>query len=90
MGLLLNFNQDSKAKSLFERVDGIIVEDLKEPDFSISDLPYLLGNSTVVPSVTIKPKEKIKLNMLARLTDCGPAPYIGITHRAGVRVLILY
>ncbi len=82
-GATVKFQPDSKAKSLFERVDGIIVEDLKEPDFSIADLPYLLGNSTVVPSVTIKPKKKIRLNMLARLTDCGPAPYIGITHRAG-------
>ena len=60
-----------------------MVEELNKPDFSIPDLPYLLGNNAVVPSITIRPEEKARLNMLTRLSDCGPPPYIGLTYRAG-------
>jgi tetratricopeptide (TPR) repeat protein len=82
-GATVKFQPDPKIKSLFERVEGIVVEELNEPDFSIADLPYLLGNNAVVPSVSIRPEEKARLNMLRRLSDCGPPPYIGLTYRAG-------
>jgi Flp pilus assembly protein TadD len=82
-GATVKFQPDPKIKSLFERVEGIVVEELNKPDFSIPDLPYLLGNNAVVPSITIRPEEKARLNMLTRLSDCGPPPYIGLTYRAG-------
>jgi tetratricopeptide (TPR) repeat protein len=82
-GAVVKFQPDPKIKSLFERVEGIVVEELNNPDFSIADLPFLLENNAAVPSVAMRPEEKITLNMLSRLSDCGPPPYIGLTYRAG-------
>ena len=82
-GAVVKFQPDNKIKTLFQRVEGVIVEDFNKPDISIADLPYLLGNNAAVPSLLIEPEKEAKLRILARLADCGPAPYIGITYRAG-------
>ncbi|MEE2999480.1 MAG: tetratricopeptide repeat protein [Pseudomonadota bacterium] len=82
-GAIVKFQPDPKIESLFERVDGIKVEEITKPNITIADLPYLLGTERIVPSVTMKPKKNFRNDMQARLIECGSPPYIGITYRAG-------
>jgi len=82
-GATVKFQPDPRIKTLVERVEGIRIGNVKKTAFSIADLPYLLGNETAVPSIHIPADEKIKTAMQARLAAVGPAPYIGVTYRAG-------
>ncbi len=82
-GASVTFQADPKIKSLIERVDGIAVGEVGDMAYSIADLPYLLQSNEALPSITLKPDEKILADMQARLAAVGPAPYIGITYRAG-------
>ena len=53
-------------------------------EFSIADLPFLLGcNEPVIP-ILIEPLPQRVEKIRAFLGNLGPPPYIGFTHRAGL------
>jgi tetratricopeptide (TPR) repeat protein len=82
-GASVNYRPDPKIATLIERLDGIRIGGLNPRAISIADLPYLLGSAAAVPSIEIQPDADRKADMQARLSAVGPAPYIGITYRAG-------
>ncbi len=55
---------------------------------SAGDLPLALGMESIAdipPPVALAPEPGRRDAMRARLESCGPAPYIGVTWRAGTR-----
>ena len=53
-------------------------------EFSIADLPFLLGCNEPVKPVLIDPLPQKVEKMREFLGSLGPPPYIGFTHRAGL------
>jgi len=82
-GAHVTFQPDPKLTSLIQRVADISVGEVGKEALSIADLPYLLGNSEALPSITIPPDKQVVDDMRARLTAAGPGPYIGVSYRAG-------
>jgi Flp pilus assembly protein TadD len=53
---------------------------------SVADLPYLVGMKSaadIAPPYALSVEPERKISMAARLARFGPAPYIGLTWRAG-------
>jgi tetratricopeptide (TPR) repeat protein len=82
-GASVTFRPNPKIETLIKRLYGIRIGGLSPTAISIADLPYLLDSNAAIPSIKIQPKAERKANMQARLAAIGPAPYIGITYRAG-------
>ncbi len=53
---------------------------------ALGDLPYVLGSEAFVPALPISVLADRRAAMAASLRDAGPAPYIGLTWRAGQRM----
>jgi tetratricopeptide (TPR) repeat protein len=51
--------------------------------FPLGDLPYVLGTEDVRPPLAIKPREDLVREWKVALAALGPAPYVGLTWRAG-------
>ncbi len=84
---------DAKIASIIGRV-GFIDRVIGEPEeaegidmtLSVADLPYLVGMKSatdIAPPYPLPVEPERKSAMAARLGRLGPAPYIGITWRAG-------
>tara|TARA_B100000315_G_scaffold260599_1_gene323338 strand:+ start:3856 stop:5463 length:1608 start_codon:yes stop_codon:yes gene_type:complete len=82
-GASITFQPDPKLNSLIRRMADITVGEVGKDAFSIADLPYLLGSKDALPSIKIPPDEAVLAEMQARLAAAGPAPYFGVTYRAG-------
>jgi Tfp pilus assembly protein PilF len=55
--------------------------------FSLGDLPLVLGGSAIAPPLRITAREQHVHAARERLAGLGPAPYIGLTWRAGTDVV---
>ncbi len=92
-GARLVYQSGAKIAALVRRLqvaDEVIDEDAPIPDaatvLSIGDLPYALGHrddGAVAGSLALAPLPARLAEMAARLEALGPAPYIGVTWRAG-------
>ena len=82
-GASITFQPDPKLTTLIERVANISVGEVGKEAVPIAELPYLLGNSEALPSISIPSDKQVVDDMRARLASAGPAPYIGVTYRAG-------
>lgn len=52
----------------------------------LGDLPFMLASGDETPEpLRLKPLQERLETMRRRLADCGPAPYIGLTWRAGLK-----
>ncbi len=82
-GAAVTFQPDPRLESLIRRLEDLSVGKVGKEAVSIADLPYLLGISDALPSISIPPDDQAVEEMRARLAAAGPAPYIGVTYRAG-------
>lgn len=71
--------------------DLVLVEEsdslIRDYDYiiSVADLPFVLGPSNIVPQAfALKPDTGRIKQFQAELSACGPAPYVGLTWRAGL------
>ena len=85
-GAKIYYRPASAIHTLCERIDGHDTDSGNPPEeeYSIADLPYLLNCSDFLPSVSISPLEDRLSAMTSHLEKAGPAPYIGVTYRAGI------
>ncbi|MDH5691576.1 MAG: tetratricopeptide repeat protein [Gammaproteobacteria bacterium] len=95
LGAKVSYYCESKLKNILERT-GIFLEVIshsnqKEYDatISVADLPYLLGkhtgNYTIPQPLSLEPRHELVEHLKTLLQALGPAPYIGLTWRAGVK-----
>jgi len=96
-GAAVIYQGQSQLISLIKRLDfldAVLDENMENPppdvDFCISagDLPAALGmksTSEIPPSITLSALSVHAANMTEQLRQFGPAPYIGITWRAGIQ-----
>lgn len=50
----------------------------------IGDLPGLVGGDTIPPALALAPLAARSAALRERLAACGPAPYVGVSWRAGI------
>ena len=84
---------DAKIAPIIRRVGFIdrVIGDAREAEgidmtLSVADLPYLVGMKSaadIAPPYPLSVEHERKNSMAARLGRFGPAPYIGLTWRAG-------
>ncbi len=94
-GAWVAYCPDPRLGSMISRVEGIdrIVAPDEAPEaldftFSVGDLPLLLGMdhvSKVPPPLPLIPVPERVETMRKKLLGLGPAPYIGVTWRAGTK-----
>jgi len=94
-GATVMYRASPRIAAMVERahvVDGVVAPDETPPDLSLTvsvgDLPHLLGMASVAeipPTLNLPPLPAASKAMATRLTALGPAPYIGITWRAGTK-----
>ncbi len=94
-GARITYRAGIKVQSIFRRLAFLdeVVGDESVPEsgqlsLSVGDLPYLLGmksEAEIPPSLTFTPLPERLQAIKARLAALGPAPYVGITWRAGTR-----
>ncbi len=53
----------------------------------LGDLPWLLAETQVLPSIRLQPAEDRLALMRQKLAAFGPPPYVGVTWRAGIAAL---
>ncbi len=93
-GARITYQAEAKIASIVKRlpfIDAVVGEDAAretaDMNISVGDLPYLLGMKSVAdipPPVALTPLPERVEAMAAKLAALGPAPYIGVTWRAGV------
>ena len=85
-GAEIHYQSGQAIETLCQRIDGIdaLIQGPVDDGYTIADLPFLLRCSEAVGSVSILPLEDRLNAMRSRLFAEGPAPYIGITYRAGI------
>ncbi len=93
-GARITYQAGAKIASIVGRLPFIdeLVADGEMPEaadmaLSVGDLPYLLGMKAaadIPPPVVLSPLPERVEAMAAQLAALGPAPYIGVTWRAGV------
>ncbi len=94
-GARITYQAEAKIASIVKRlpfIDAVVGEDAAretaDMNISVGDLPYLLGMKSaadIPPSVVLSPLPERVEAIAAKLAAFGPAPYIGVTWRAGVR-----
>ena len=94
-GARITYSATAKIRPILARVPFLdeVVDDKAVPatgqlNLSVGDLPYvssMKSEADIPPSLTFNPLTERLESIKARLAALGPAPYIGVTLRAGIR-----
>jgi len=85
-GAGVRYLADPKISGLLADYSDLQAEGEATDVISLADLPYLLGSRETPPSIRLTPDPDRVAKLQDRLKAAGPAPYIGITYRAGRRI----
>lgn len=86
-GAAIRFAPDPRLAAIVSRMldFGAAPADAPIIRVALGDLPYVLSAETVPPALSVPALVDRQAALAAKLRDIGPAPYIGLTWRAGQR-----
>ncbi len=85
-GAHIRYRADPKIAGLLTGQSDLRADGEATDVISLADLPYLLSSREPLPSIRLSPDPDRVARMTGQLKSAGPAPYIGVTYRAGRRI----